>query len=249
MDKRVLDKKLELEGTFVNTLRNGKCEIIEYNSAKDVLVRFENGYERHCAMEKLLKGFVKNPYRDRVFGVGILDIPSNGANKPYYKAWCNMLKRCYYRGGEYHTYTDCTVDETWFKFSKFLSDLKDIRNSDKISEGWHLDKDLLYRNNKIYSKLTCCIVPTDVNCLVLDSANCGSSLPTGVSYLKDIGKYRAYLSCYNKQKYLGRYPDVESARAAYVTAKLAYVEEVLGKYADVIDQRFLVALRERYGKS
>ena len=59
MDKRVLDKKLELEGTFVNTLRNGKCEIIEYNSAKDVLVRFENGYERRCTMEKLLKGYVK----------------------------------------------------------------------------------------------------------------------------------------------------------------------------------------------
>ena len=74
---------------------------------------------------------------------------------PYHRAWESMLKRCY--SAKYQerqpTYKGCTVSDDWLTFSNFRAWM--------IAQDWegkHLDKDLLFEGNKIYSTETCVFV-------------------------------------------------------------------------------------------
>ena len=64
---------------------------------------------------------------------------------PYYRAWKNMLARCYYHKvqGNRPTYSGCIVSEEWLRFSNFR---RWMANQD--FEGKQLDKDLLFEGNK-----------------------------------------------------------------------------------------------------
>lgn len=67
---------------------------------------------------------------------------------PYYQRWSNMLERCYSKRlhKDRPSYSDCSVVPEWLSFMSFRAWMME-----QVWEGKHLDKDLLFPNNKIYA--------------------------------------------------------------------------------------------------
>lgn len=91
-------------------------------------------------------------------------------DKHFYNTWIGMLERCFSKKHQekHPTYKGCTVCDEW----KLLSNFKKWYDKQHYLEGWHLDKDILVPNNKIYSPETCRFVPSKINNLL---TTCGKS--------------------------------------------------------------------------
>lgn len=109
-------------------------------------------------------------------------------------------------------------------------------------KGFHLEKDILFRGNKVYSEDTCVFVPIHLNALLLRNNAKRGLWPIGVSCER--GKFVAH--CKNgsgkKREYLGRYDTVEEAFAAYKKYKEQRIKDEAEKWKDQIDPRAYAAL-------
>jgi len=136
---------------------------------------------------------------------------------PAYRAWCNMLKRCYSEKSLIinPTYTDCTVDRQWLYFSEF-----EKWHSANYKEGYHLDKDIKVKGNKIYSRDSCLYVKQSVNKLFLSSArHKKSDLPAGVYFDESRESYVAGIKVNGKRHFIGRFCTPLEANHCYKKAK------------------------------
>lgn len=109
-------------------------------------------------------------------------------------------------------------------------------------KGFHLDKDLLIKGNKVYSAETCVFLPRDLNNLLAKSDATRGHLPIGVTIERNSVKYRATLKSLGSGSYLGLFTTVESAFSAYKKAKEDFVKEQANKWRDQIDSRAYEAL-------
>lgn len=140
-----------------------------------------------------MKGVARMNRRGLVYGVGVNDVEESGSfggvQGKDVTLWRAMLSRCYseYTKTQRPTYRDVTCSTDWLYFSKFLEDVKTLKGYEKsVTDGWVLDKDILFKGNKIYSLSSCCFVPPEINgCLTLRSRFRGD-LPLGVSKRKDV---------------------------------------------------------------
>ncbi|AGH32149.1 HNH endonuclease [Vibrio phage 11895-B1] len=194
-----------------------------------------------------------------LYGVGIDDLPYKKKERdkdgkttwecPYYSRWRGMIRRCYSDIALTRNpkYSGCTVCDEWLVFSNFKSWMET-----QDWEGKHLDKDILFVNNKLYSQHTCVWVEPIVNTFVCgeDKAD-NTSGYTGVTYQKDCGKWKAQckntfgITPYQKRGYLGLYLSKEEAYFAWKARKY----ELACKLAEskyVTDDRVAEALRNRY---
>lgn len=151
-----------------------------------------------------------------------------------------MLQRCYdpstYK--RYPTYLGCSVDSDWLVFSKFRdwALTQDYQNK-------QLDKDLLFPNNKIYSKDTCVFISSELNMFIAAPRVSKSGLPTGVT--KDRTKFQA--RCNNPftktRVSLGSFQTKEQAHEAWKK----YKHSLSLEYAKLeSDPRIIKALSTRY---
>ena len=107
-----------------------------------------------------------------------------------------------------------------------------------------LDKDILHKGNKIYSRENCIFVPERINKLFVKRDNSRGDNPIGV-YPTLSGNYMA--SCRNgcgKSISLGTYKTKEEAFNAYKTYKENYIKEVIDSYKGIILEPFYSKLRE-----
>jgi hypothetical protein len=157
--------------------------------------------------------------------------------------WLNMLKRCYCEKAVAAslTYSGCEVDERWHDFQNF-GDWA-VRQTG-IDDGWHLDKDLLTKGNKIYSPDTCIFIPHKINSLIISCKRTRGNNPIGVYWDEDRGLYQAYLTARKKRVHLGRWPTAEQAFNAYKIAKEAHIKEIAKEWRDKIDPRAYNALMQ-----
>lgn len=155
-----------------------------------------------------------------VCGVGINNanykIRVNGSFCPFYRAWSGMIKRCYSESSKKAnpTYADCSVCEEWLTFSNFKNWM--------INQDWkgkHLDKDLLYYGNKIYSPDKCMFVEPLVNTILSTHKARKGKYPTGVNLHKASGLFQSRCSFMGKRKSLGLYETPGQAEAAYLKEK------------------------------
>lgn len=159
-------------------------------------------------------------------GIANCDIP-NSCHEDYYMAWRSMLERALsdkYKK-KYPTYKDCSVCEEWLTLSNFKKWFEDPENG--YQEGYHLDKDILIKGNKVYSPQTCCFVPPIINLIFARKVK-NSNLPIGVTK-KDRG-YTTALTAYAERVYLGYHSTPEEAFNAYKDAKERYIKSVAEKY-------------------
>jgi len=184
--------------------------------------------------------------RSFVYGVGVNDWVGNvnvdGKLIREYDLWQNMLKRCFDEKLKQRqpTYEGVTCSKDWLSMTNFVNDVSKM-NGFGLS-GWQLDKDILVKGNKLYSKDTCCFVPAEVNLLLIKSDKARGEYPVGVCFDKATGKFRAYLNINGKRKYLGCFPTPEEAFQVYKLAKEAYIKVVAHKWKHLLDERVFQAL-------
>ena len=186
------------------------------------------------------------------YGVGVNDWHtniSNGSSKhiPEYKMWLRVLERSLSDKWKVSnpTYKDTTVDPRWYSMTAFIEDVSTLVGYDKaITNGWHLDKDLLVKGNKLYSKDTCCFLPIEINSLMVMHRSSRGAHPCGVHFRKRHTKrpYCAVISRGGAYKTLGCFATAEEAFLVYKEAKETYIKEVANKWKDKIDPRAYEAL-------
>lgn len=197
--------------------------------------------------------------RKLVYGAGVNDadyvvqrdetIIVNGKHKrklvwicPYYKAWKNMLNRCYSTKTQerYPTYRGCSVSTEWLTFSVFKNWMMA-----QDWEGNHLDKDLLFGGNKVYSAGTCVFVTQTVNKFTTDRGVARGEWLLGVNLHKRTGKFQS--RCCNpftkKREFLGYFTCEQEAHNTWLKRKLELAYELA---AIQTDSRVAEALIIRY---
>lgn len=161
---------------------------------------------------------------------------------PVYVTWTSMLARCYSDKvqSKSPTYKGCTVCDEWLTFSNFRAWMikQDYR-------GKELDKDLLFKGNKVYSPETCVFVSRMVNLFMGDHGAKRGKYLIGVSWNKAKGKFVAQCCnpFLNKQENLGYFDTEKEAHEAWLKRKLELAHLLA---AEQTDERVAKALIERY---
>ena len=192
-------------------------------------------------------GNIKCPYEKRYFGIGYLGegkykVSENRKSTKVYDTWHSMLRRCYDKKYQekYPTYKNCEVCEEWLCFQNFAKwyyenyyEIKD--------EKMCLDKDILFKHNKIYSPDTCMFMPERINLLFTKSDKSRGDSVIGTS-LKN-GKYRVQCWSFDpesgksKQEYFGYYDSQEKAFEIYKYYKEKNIKQVADYYKDKIPEK------------
>ena len=180
-------------------------------------------------------------YRESIrtgnFGVGLLDKGLKEPKGRCDRAWRQMLRRGHSENfkEKSRSYEGVSVCEEWRVFSNF----EEWWNNHYV-EGWHLDKDILIKGNKVYSPETCCFVPPQINTLFTQRTRDRGKYPIGVSMVR--GRIRANVNRYGKNVSLGAFDTPEKAFNAYKIAKEAHIKEVADKWKDQLEPRVYEAM-------
>ena len=232
-------------GKVYKSKLSGDFKIVKYNDAKDVEIQFlKTGFEMVVQLGSIRNGDVKDPYSPSVFGVGIIGakypITINGVKTKEYVLWKGMLQRCY-SDTQYPTYEGCKCSENFKSYEYFYEWCNEQIGFS--NEGWHLDKDLLVKGNKVYSENTCVFLPQEINSLLIKStATRGKHLigvywsNTNKAFVAQVRKNKG------KQEWLGCFNTELEAFNTYKTAKESYIKEQAEKYKSQIDVRAYNAL-------
>lgn len=209
--------------------------IIAYRTAKDCDIKFENGvilYNRQFGDIK--RGNVFNPFHLSVYGVGYIGV---GEYKPpfkdrihkIHKTWNRMMEREYSNKCQITnpTYVSCSVNEEWHCFQNFAN-----WSEKNYVEGFHLDKDILFKGNKIYSAENCCFVPIEINSLFTKCDKVRGEYPIGVT--KKGNKYEARVSKNKNRESQGLFDTPEEAFQAYKVGKELWIKEVADRWKPFI---------------
>lgn len=242
-----MSRKLEnMEGQVFPTYQGGDCTIIEYIDSKKVRVQFNDrhGAKVWAQLPRIRSGKVKNPYAPTVHGVGFFGEGPHPSKidkvtqKPY-QVWRGMLERCYTAAAQekFPTYIGCTVSEEWLNFQVFAQWFND---QDKPAD-WELDKDILFRGNKLYSAETCALVPLHVNSLLILKPRHRGAHPIG-TYQAGERFYAQMTTPENAHVHLGSYATSEEAFHAYKVAKEAFIQKTALQWQQLLDPAVFTAL-------
>ena len=139
------------------SLNSGDFKILKYNDAYNVDVQFlKTGFETVARLGDIKNGLIKDPYSPSVYGIGIVGtkypISVNSVQIKEYELWTHMLQRCYsdtYKKKR-PTYEGCEVSDNFKSYEYFYEWCN--RQNGFNNKGWHLDKDLLVKGNKVYNE-------------------------------------------------------------------------------------------------
>ena len=235
-------------GKVCKSKSSGDFKVLKYNGATDVEIQFlKTGFEMVAHLGSIRNGEVKDPRSPSVFGVGIsgtkYPIRVNGRNTKEYALWCDMLRRCYSETFQkkHPTYKDCEASENFKSYEYFYEWCHS-----KIgfgNEGWHLDKDLLIKGNKVYSEDSCIFIPSEINSLLIKRTSLRGKCLIGVYRDKAKKAFVAMVSKNKgKQEHLGSFKTELEAFNAYKEAKEYFVKEQANKWKGQIDDRAYNAL-------
>ena len=213
-------------------------KIVRYKRHDDMDVEFLDDFhfvKEHVTYSNFKRGEIKNPYDKIMYGVGYLGFGKWKSRydkkiSDVYLSWMHMLERCYDpdQKEKYPAYYNkCTVSMVWHDFQNF-ADWYDQNKYDVGAEVLHLDKDIKYPKNTIYSPYSCILVPQRINELFTCKPK-ENGLPVGIS-LSTSGKY---VASYNG-KHLGTYSELKDAYKIYAIAKEMAIQNAANDYKEII---------------
>jgi len=179
-----------------------------------------------------------------VYGVGFNDrkypVWAEGKTLKEYYLWQDLLRRCY--SPKYHqrrpTYIGCSASENFKNYSYFYTWCQSQIGFGQ--KGYQLDKDLIFKGNKLYSEDTCLFLPNELNALLIFRKADRGSFPLGVSAWQ--GKFLAQCLRRPEPTFIGYFDTPEEAFNAYKQAKEAYIKLQAEKWKALIDPRAFAAL-------
>lgn len=229
-------------GDIFTSNSGSKAEVVHYENINRVWVQFldETGYVKYFSGGNLRKGMFKSPFQPIVYGKGYIGVGKfmcycieSKKVTPAYRAWAGMLMRCYHSETQRKNpaYIGCTVEDYFLNFQNFAEWYYNHPNHIHMLQ---LDKDILVKGNKKYSRDACCFVPQEVNSFFKRAAH-RNELPLGARRLG--GRYRSYHNDGNRKVYLGTFDTPKEAHEVYVKAKEKRARELAIKYQDKLDTR------------
>ena len=221
-----------------------KMIVKEYRKAIDIDVYFPE-YDwtfEHTAYKNFKNGNIKCPYEPRYYGKGYLGegkykIKENSKLKKEYKIWYYMLRRCYdpKLHEKYPTYKGCTVEDYLLNFQHMAEWIED-NYYEVPGERMHLDKDILCKGNKVYSRKTCIFVPQRINELFAKGDKMRGDCPIGVTP-RPSGNYQVFCRDGNgKLIPLGTYSTEEEAFKVYKEYKEKIIKKTIDSYKGKIPE-------------
>ena len=247
-----MSKKIDRTGEKGINKFGSEMVIMEYRKCSDIDIYFPK-YDwslKHARYQTFKKGNIKCPYEPRYYGFGYIGegkykVSENGKLTDKYKIWYSMLQRCYdpKLQEKEPAYKGCKVEDYWLNFQHMCEWLED--NYYEIpGETMHLDKDILCKGNKIYSRDTCIFVPQRINSLFVKRDNDRGDCPIGVTP-NLLGNYVVQCSDrYGKQIYLGIYSTKEEAFSVYKNYKEKLIKDVIDSYEGKIPEPHYSKLRD-----
>jgi hypothetical protein len=226
-----------------------EIEIIDYIASNNCTIKFNDKLgtiKYKVAMKEIKSGGIFNAFHKSKYGVGYLGEGKYCSSKSKieqlsYDYWDGFFRRCYNQRviTMSPSYKGCSVSEEWHNFQNF-GEWFDNNYNHKTMEGWCLDKDILFKGNKIYSPETCCFVPNEVNVVLTSSRAKRGDLPIGVC--KKGNRYRAQIKTNSVVRGLGTYDTPKEAFDAYKMAKEIYIKELAFKWKELISNKVYIAL-------
>ena len=227
-----------------------KMIISKYRDYKDIDVYFpEYDYTIHHVTYGNFKiGTIKCVYEPRTFGAGCLGegkykTRENGKLTKCYKTWQDMLRRCYddKLKEKEPTYKGCTVESHLLNFQNFAHWYEN-NYYEVLGERMHLDKDVLCKGNKVYSRDTCIFVPQRINSLFTKRDNDRGNDPIGMCK-RPSGNYEVKCNNgYGEKICLGTYSTKEEAFQVYKQYKEKVIKQVADEYKEYIPQKLYEAM-------
>ena len=246
--KNHTEAKEKYLGKTFQSNNHGCFKVVGYTSSTKVDVVFlETGFKTTTHIALITRGEVKDCFKPTVQGFGIIGTENvrdnEGVILETYRKWESMIGRVYSKSvktdvNNPYFSTSISEDFRWFKdFRSWCEKQIGFGN-----QGWHLDKDILVKGNKVYSPETCCFVPVELNSLLVNSRATRGEFPVGVYYDASRSKFQSHIRMHGKRRHLGRFVTPEEAFYAYKQAKEDYIKEVAELYKDQIDIRVYEAL-------
>ena len=247
-----MGKKIDRTGEEKLNNFGSKMIITGYRKNMDIDIYFPE-YDwtcKHAEYKNFKKGEIKCPYERRYFGKGYLGegkykVSENRKLMDEFVIWDNMLQRCYDPKfhKKYPTYKDCKVEDYLLNF-QHMGEWLDENYYEVPGEIMCLDKDILNKGNKIYSRDTCIFVPQRINKLFVKCDKSRGKNPIGVS-LNSLGNYQARCNNgYGKLIPLGTYSTEEEAFNVYKEYKEKIIKEVIDSYEGKIPEPHYSKLKE-----
>lgn len=223
-------------GDVASNTEGYSAKIVGFLSPKEYQIKFEDKYEAiiTVAPGNLKRGHFANPYHASVAGVGYFGIgrfiaKSGGKHTIEYADWNSMLKRCYVSRESKLSYKDKSVCEDWHCFQNFAEWATKQINFGK--EGWDLEKDLLIKNNKVYSPDTCVYLPREINSFIKRKRVNNLPLGVDVAYKYNGTPYfRVQAREEGKNICLGGYTTAEEAFSVYKEHKEGLAHKLAEKW-------------------
>lgn len=249
------NQKIERLGEIKYNKYNVKIEIVEYNTEEDIYVIYNDDVNTKTNItyrEFRKENRLKTPYDKTICGIGYvgvgewkpsyIDDKGNVTPTKEYDAWRSMLRRCYANLENNKSYIGCSVCEEWHNFQNFAK-WYDENYYEVDYEVMQVDKDILKKNNKIYSPDTCIIAPNIINTLFVKNSNHRGKHPIGV-YTHSNGKYIAQCSVkeLGRQKFLGDFDNEYNAFIAYKKFKEQHIKNIANEFKDKIPLKLYEAM-------
>ncbi len=164
-----------------------------------------------------------------------------------YDLWKSMLLRCTEKGWDkFPNYTGVTCSDNFKNYSFFYEWCQQqvgFGSKDKDGRSFEIDKDLLIKDNKVYSEDTCIFIPRRLNSLVFIKTTVRGKYPIGVYFNHKTNKFNAF--CHRgtgTKKNLGCFDTELDAFVAYKTFKESLIRQLAEDYKGQVDIRLYQAL-------
>lgn len=220
-------------------------KIIEVLENDRIIVQFQDEYkhEKEVHWNNFKRGTIKNPYDRSIWGVGYIGEETEphcikGVCIPSFGAWTNMIERCYADNlrHKHPAYKDCIMCDEWHNYQNFRKwydeNIYYVNN-----ERMHIDKDILFKENNLYSPYTCLIVPQRINMIFMKKPKTRDiDLPNTI--YRCVGGYTA---SYNG-KSLGVFKTLKEAVYTHGYNQRIHILKVVEEYRDKLTPKVYNAL-------
>lgn len=219
-------------------------KIVGQRSNSDIDVQFLDEHKyiyKHNTYANFKNRCIKNPYDKSMLGIGYLGVGeyktwNNKHQTPAYLPWKAMIARCYQEKSkiEHKAYYDiCSICDEWLDFQNFANWF--YENWYEVDGRLHVDKDILYPGNHVYSPDTCLLVPQRINMLFVNKPN-DRGLPNGIEKIK-----HGYSARYNGHQ-LGICKTLNEAYSLYSYNKELAIKTIAEEYKNLIPNKVYEAL-------